>query len=115
MKADNDICTYVLNALPEEFSKEQLVSEMGRLHKHPHFTPNKQNKTFEIINWLSDSNYEVAFHSDHRISERVIFPVSKNESRGIEDARFVQFLMIMVNPPIMQPIPHIMGLLFSHN
>ena len=26
-----------------------------------------------------------------RISERVIFPVSKNESRGIEDARFVQF------------------------
>lgn len=50
-----------------------------------------QNKTFEIINWLADSNYEVTFHYDHRISERVIFPVSKNESRGIEDARFVQF------------------------
>ena len=33
----------------------------------------------------------MAFHADHRISERVIFPVSKNESRGIEDARFVQF------------------------
>jgi predicted GH43/DUF377 family glycosyl hydrolase len=33
----------------------------------------------------------VSFHHDHRISERVIFPVSKNESRGIEDARFVQF------------------------
>jgi predicted GH43/DUF377 family glycosyl hydrolase len=41
--------------------------------------------------WLADSNYEVSFHADHRISERVIFPVSKNESRGIEDARFVQF------------------------
>jgi predicted GH43/DUF377 family glycosyl hydrolase len=41
--------------------------------------------------WLADSNYEVSFHPDHRISERVIFPVSKNESRGIEDARFVQF------------------------
>lgn len=91
MKADDDICTHVLNALPEEFSKAQLVSEIGRLHKHSHFTQNKQNKTFEIINWLSDSNYEVDFHSDHRISERVIFPVSKNESRGIEDARFVQF------------------------
>ncbi len=91
MKADNDICNYVLNALPEEFSKAQLAGEMGRLYKHPHFTPSKQNKTFEIINWISDSNYEVDFHSDHRISERVIFPVSKNESRGIEDARFVQF------------------------
>jgi predicted GH43/DUF377 family glycosyl hydrolase len=33
----------------------------------------------------------VSFHPDHRISERVIFPVSKNESKGIEDARFVQF------------------------
>jgi predicted GH43/DUF377 family glycosyl hydrolase len=43
------------------------------------------------MRWLADSNYEVSFHADHRISERVIFPVSKNESRGIEDARFVQF------------------------
>jgi predicted GH43/DUF377 family glycosyl hydrolase len=41
--------------------------------------------------WLANSNYEVQFPPDHRISERVIFPVSKNESRGIEDARFVQF------------------------
>ena len=41
--------------------------------------------------WLAASNYEVSFHADHRMSERVIFPVSKNESRGIEDARFVQF------------------------
>jgi predicted GH43/DUF377 family glycosyl hydrolase len=43
------------------------------------------------MSWLANSNYEVSFHPDHRISERVIFPVSKNESRGIEDARFVQF------------------------
>ncbi len=91
MNADSDICTHVLNALPEEFSKEELGREMGRLHKHPHFSKTRQNKTFEIINWLSDSNYEVDFHSNHRISERVIFPVSRNESRGIEDARFVQF------------------------
>ena len=43
------------------------------------------------MRWLADSNYEVGFHPDHHISEQVIFPVSKNESRGIEDARFVQF------------------------
>jgi predicted GH43/DUF377 family glycosyl hydrolase len=51
----------------------------------------RQNRTFEIMCWLADSNYEVSFPADHRISERVIFPVSKTESRGIEDARFVQF------------------------
>jgi predicted GH43/DUF377 family glycosyl hydrolase len=44
-----------------------------------------------MIYWLADSNYAIKFHTDQRISERVIFPVSKNESRGIEDARFVQF------------------------
>lgn len=41
--------------------------------------------------WLANSNYEVAFDQDYTLSERVIFPVSKNESRGIEDARFVRF------------------------
>ena len=43
------------------------------------------------MDWLINSNYEINFHPHHRISERVIFPVSENESRGIEDARFVQF------------------------
>ena len=37
-------------------------------------------------------NPSIVPHPDHRVSERVIFPVSKNESRGIEDARFVQFI-----------------------
>ena len=41
--------------------------------------------------WLARSNYEVVFGSGEQISERVIFPVSENESSGIEDARFVRF------------------------
>jgi predicted GH43/DUF377 family glycosyl hydrolase len=42
--------------------------------------------------WLARSNYELKFRKDRRISEKVIFPVSENESRGIEDARFVRFV-----------------------
>jgi len=38
--------------------------------------------------WLANSNYEMSFRADHRISERVIFPF-ENESGGIEDARFL--------------------------
>ena len=41
--------------------------------------------------WLAHSNYELDFSPDAAISERVIFPVSSNESRGIEDARFVRY------------------------
>jgi predicted GH43/DUF377 family glycosyl hydrolase len=39
-----------------------------------------------------DSNYTIRFHPDQKLSERVIFPVLKNESKGIEDARFVRFV-----------------------
>ena len=41
---------------------------------------------------VARSNYEVIFRPDEQISERVIFPVSENESAGIEDARFVRFV-----------------------
>jgi len=42
--------------------------------------------------WVAHSNYQLSFSEDTDISERVIFPVSENESRGIEDARFVRFV-----------------------
>jgi predicted GH43/DUF377 family glycosyl hydrolase len=91
MGASNEITDYVLNQLPEDFTYNELIEKIGNLRKKPQFSESIQNRTFEVICWLADSNYEVSFHPDHRISERVIFPVSKNESRGIEDARFVQF------------------------
>jgi predicted GH43/DUF377 family glycosyl hydrolase len=91
MGASNEITVYILNQLPEDFTYKELIQKIGILHAKPQFSETIQNRTFKIMRWLADSNYEVAFHPDHSISERVIFPVSKNESRGIEDARFVQF------------------------
>ena len=91
MGASNEITTHILNQLPGDFTYNELIEKIGVLRAKPQFSETIQNRTFEIIRWLADSNYEVSFHPDHRISERVIFPVSKNESRGIEDARFVQF------------------------
>ncbi|MDY6823521.1 MAG: glycoside hydrolase family 130 protein [Thermodesulfobacteriota bacterium] len=91
MGADNEIAAYVLNQMPEDFTYTELLEKIEMLRVKPLFPEAYQIKTFKTICWLADSNYEVSFHADHRISERVIFPVSKNESRGIEDARFVQF------------------------
>jgi predicted GH43/DUF377 family glycosyl hydrolase len=48
-------------------------------------------ETTDNMLWLAHSNYELDFSPDSELSERVIFPVSENESRGIEDARFVRF------------------------
>ena len=44
------------------------------------------------VHWLAESNYDVQFSDDIPISERIVFPVSTNESNGIEDARFVRFV-----------------------
>ncbi len=46
---------------------------------------------YDKILWLADSYYEITFSLDTDISDRVIFPVSEYERRGIEDARFTNF------------------------
>ena len=45
----------------------------------------------DCVRWLAESNYQIHFDPKLAISERIIFPVSANESNGIEDARFVRF------------------------
>src|ERR1019366_5633586 len=54
--------------------------------------PNKETKTVarETL-MLAESNYEVQFASDSRLSERVLFPATPSQSNGIEDARFALF------------------------
>ncbi len=91
MGAGNEITAHILNQLPEDFTYNELIEKIGILRAKPQFSEARQNRALKAMCWLADSNYEVSFHADHSISERVIFPVSKNESRGIEDARFVQF------------------------
>jgi predicted GH43/DUF377 family glycosyl hydrolase len=91
MGACNEVTAHLLGQLPQDFAYNELKERIGALRAKTVFSEERQNDTFEIISWLANSNYEMNFRPDRRISERVIFPVSKNESRGIEDARFVQF------------------------
>ena len=91
MAAGNEVTAHLLNQLPESFSYHRLKKEIGALLTNPVFPVARQNETFEMIFWLANSNYTLSFEHNDLVSERVIFPVSKNESRGIEDARFVQF------------------------
>ncbi|MHA4896187.1 glycoside hydrolase family 130 protein [Pedobacter sp. PWIIR3] len=47
---------------------------------------------YDKILWLSDTYHEISFSRDTDISDRVIFPISEFERKGIEDARFVKFV-----------------------
>jgi len=92
MEACNEVTAHILDQLPEDFTYNELKEKIAALDAKPVFSETHQNETFEIMYWLASSNYEINFRPDHKISELVIFPVSENESRGIEDARFVQFI-----------------------
>ena len=92
MNACNEITTYLLDRLPSEFTYEQGKHEMMQLMDKRIFPDPMQTETIDIVYWIVKSNYEVKFSPDRRISERAIFPVSENESMGIEDARFVYFV-----------------------
>ncbi|RKX39527.1 MAG: glycosidase [Thermotogae bacterium] len=91
MEACNEITAYLLGQLPEIFTYNELREKIEALTSQPIFPEARQNETFDVMYWLTNSNYEISFRPDYLISERVIFPVSENESRGIEDARFVRF------------------------
>jgi len=51
----------------------------------------KKRTELEKVLWLSESYNNISFSLDTDISDRVIFPMSELERRGIEDARFVKF------------------------
>jgi len=52
----------------------------------------KTIRQYNMILELSDSYRKISFSKDTDISDRVIFPISDFESKGIEDARFVKFV-----------------------
>ncbi len=91
MRASNEVTSHMLGELGEVFTFDQLQGKIAKLQSASDFDPDHKRDAIDMAMWLARSNYEIKFRDDHRISERVIFPVSENESKGIEDARFVHF------------------------
>jgi predicted GH43/DUF377 family glycosyl hydrolase len=91
MGVQGDVVKHMLEKLPEPFTFEELRIQIKEL-RSTKFKRKDKKQAVEAALWLARSNYEVRFGADKQISERVIFPVTENESRGIEDARFVRFV-----------------------
>lgn len=89
MGAWDETSSRIFAQIPNIFTYHDLKVSINALHLNPDFECN--NETINNINWLANSNYKIKFDEKTKISERVIFPVSENESKGIEDARFVEF------------------------
>jgi predicted GH43/DUF377 family glycosyl hydrolase len=67
--------------------KQALLDANGKIH----IEPDGQMMCEGTIHQQHLKGYELSFPSDSQLSERVIFPVTKYEKNGIEDARFVKF------------------------
>jgi len=89
---DNGHAETVMSALPERFARSDLDKSLDRVRRETMPATQDFLRTMDCIQWLADSNYELQFSPELAMSERIIFPVSPNESNGIEDARFVRFV-----------------------
>lgn len=90
MGFNNEFADAVLAPLENQFTRSDLNKSVGTV-RHENPPSHDLRRTLECIQWLADSNYELRFSPKLGLSERIIFPVSSNESNGIEDARFVRF------------------------
>ncbi|MDO9276619.1 MAG: glycoside hydrolase family 130 protein [Lutibacter sp.] len=81
---------FILDQLGDRFTYEELTKCLETAIKDPKIKEDE----IKIINqmlWVASAHYEIHFSIDSAISERVIFPISATEKKGIEDARFVKF------------------------
>ncbi len=91
MGANPKVIKWLLCDLPENFTFNELEEKIAEHYSGNHIRLDDKTDAINMAMWLAQSNYEILFHPEHLVSERVIFPVSESESRGIEDARFVRF------------------------
>ncbi len=91
MRTPEKYSAIILQDLPEQFGYPVLKNAINKALEEKAMSKEKRSALEEII-WLADSFYDIQFKHDSDITERVIFPISDSESRGIEDARFVRFI-----------------------
>jgi len=87
---DNNVLENVKSKLGDKFEYQELRNVIVALKNEQ--TSDEAKLDYDKVLWLSDSYHDISFSKDTDISDRVIFPISEFEKKGIEDARFVKFI-----------------------
>lgn len=80
----------VFDQLLDTFTSDELNESVQHYREKGTLTQ-KEETAIDTLYWIIRSNYEIEFHVDSDLSERVIFPRTTTNVRAIEDARFVAF------------------------
>lgn len=87
----NAFCRRVLDQLHDDFTLKELHAVLFASGLTEDTSDATAARAARGILLLAESNYEVNFNRESRISQRVIFPSAPSQSNGIEDARFIRF------------------------
>src|SRR5213594_2426508 len=87
----NGFSRRLLAELQDSFTMDEFSKKLDTTLKQVRSMDPESETIAKGILHLAQSNYEVQFAPESRVSERVIFPSSPSQSNGIEDARFVLF------------------------
>lgn len=87
---DDELAAFLRRNLSPRFTGDELDRALAALHPQL-FTRLSAHRTVERIQQIAANNYAVEFPADSAVDERVLWPVGRSESHGMEDARFVRF------------------------
>jgi len=85
-----DVFLDIMDQLNDRFSYKELENALKNSLPAIGSTVEEMKLKHEILSAVN-TNYEIQFPADSLLSERVIFPVTRAEKNGMEDARFVKF------------------------
>ncbi|MBS1530627.1 MAG: glycosidase, partial [Bacteroidetes bacterium] len=88
-RIDKAVVKELKTKVQDKFDYDTLLRVVLQMQHSQH--SDKKKTELEKVLWLSESYNNISFSLDTDISDRVIFPMSELERRGIEDARFVKF------------------------
>lgn len=83
----SDLVVHKLDLEFDIFSLKEVIGELCDIN----LASTRTKEAFDDIISLAETNYAMDYDPNSHICERVLFPFSHAESKGIEDARFVQF------------------------
>lgn len=94
-----DLVKEIFDNLLDDFTYTELLESMERFSKKKEKKKKKKIsgkepryvQTLKVLEWLAESTYKIEFKKGLDVSGRVLFPMSANDSKGLEDARFVLF------------------------
>lgn len=90
-RGNADAAHDLLNLLPDVFDADHLATAIISVETDD-LTRGSAREVIKDVRLIASCNYKVEFPHDRPLSGRVLYPTSIDESHGMEDARFTQFI-----------------------